>query len=274
MDLDEWDRVGLDDPSKRSRSFDEYLSHASALLKTGIPLIVFTQAKILPHLLAIRPGRCAPAFGSQVSVADDSDSAQIEYRIVDFDRLPLFPWWSHLRKTFVNDYRSKGRVNDSKDTPGYLILMNSKWDFVNLVSSENPFSTSHVGWVDIGLAHCNPEVSLLRCITSAPHPRELTICMEFPGASPPPLDEIPRRWWGRIMFGLWTIPRELVEQHWRVCTTEFRKLAENSYYPFENEVLYWILNTKADSLPPPCVYQASYTEMIAHYPLSVTAGRS
>ena len=52
--------------------------------------------------------------------------------------------------------------NINKDTKKYIILMNTKSEFVYNVSLINPFNTDHFAWVDFGIFHIisNPETAI------------------------------------------------------------------------------------------------------------------
>jgi hypothetical protein len=54
---------------------------------------------------------------------------------------------------FKGDYILPSMRNEMKDTEDYLLLQNSKMEFIQLAIDANPFNSSHFAWIDFSIAH-------------------------------------------------------------------------------------------------------------------------
>lgn len=290
FDITFWNSIRNDallpEPLTRER---DYLKLAEPLLQLDIPLAIFIQPRLLPAFQALRPGTVVWASENlhpdlKKQVGKDEASRPTVYYVCHFEDLPLFGSWSTLRQTWARDYEGRGILNAQKDTPAYLVLQNSKWSFIERVAQDNPFASTHTGWIDIGIGHCTPPDALARLqdIANGPIPKRLCLCMPVPTYPPPyPLDEIIRRWSGRILLGIFTLPNSLASLFAEACKNTFRTVVGRGYYPLENELLYWILlrggklqNAPAVdarvaelALPAPVIYSGQPDgSMLTNYP--------
>jgi len=94
------------------------------------------------------------------------------------DRASVFPHNVHVRYLDLKDtktYASVASVDVTvpstnaphHDTKAFMTLMNAKMELVAMVAQENPFGSTHIGWIDFSICHVfsNPQATLRRLTT-------------------------------------------------------------------------------------------------------------
>lgn len=121
----------------RQRGIDFYRSHGSWLLGLDHDLVIYTEPGLVEEL---RGRRKEAGLESRTLVVASPLERFASFRQLDEIRL--------ARQE--NPIRN---ANPRKDTPLYAALGWAKFEMLRDAISSNPFSTSHVGWIDLGLAH-------------------------------------------------------------------------------------------------------------------------
>jgi hypothetical protein len=273
FDLSDWDGKRRRTATQRRRPVEGsggYLLLARRLLAQPIPLVIFTDPHTRNGLAAIRP-----------------PDAMTTYHVLQLTDLPLFASiYPDLRELFAHRYSAF--VNPVKDTPAYIVTVNSKWSFLKQVAETDPYGTPYIAWIDIGLYHVvGDEIDLLSQLSRAEthHPHGLCFGMPHMNEHMPPRDEIMRRFWGRIAGGLWTMPLPDAAVWERLCSAYLSRAVAGGYYPFECEVLLRLLLrtgkllsqpdddvTEHEILAVPKIvpYQAEYSQLISRHPLKTS----
>ena len=276
FDLSDWE--GDPSTSTHRRRVIEgdggYLHLARRLLAQPVPLVIFTEPSTRDSLAAIRP-----------------PDAMTTYHVLQLTDLPLFARiYPELCELFARRYRAL--VNPIKDTPSYIVTINSKWSFLKRVAESNPYHTPYIAWIDIGLYHVvGDELDLLTMLSAGEtrHPSGLCFGMPYMKEHIPPRDEIMRRFWGRIAGGFWTMPLPHAVVWERLCSSYLCRAVAEGYYPFECEVLLRLLvrtgklsgQTDGDvtkdeifAVPKIIPYQAEYSQLISRHPMFDTSKTS
>lgn len=118
------------------RNLDTYLALAEHVLSLAHAMVVFTDEQdIADRLTAVRSAH-APNHAFQVIVRS----------------LTEMPFWEK-HPDLVKNEKTLHNANPKKDTVAYRILMASKFSMLQEVARENPFNTTHLAWIDLGIAH-------------------------------------------------------------------------------------------------------------------------
>jgi hypothetical protein len=269
FNLSDWDRDCRADAGRPRPLEGEggYLHLARRLLAQPIPLVIFTEAGTRDNLAAIRP-----------------PDAMTTYHVLELTSLPLFARiYPDLRELFTRQYRAV--VNPLKDTPSYIVTVNSKWFFLKQVAETNPYETPYIAWIDIGLYHVvGDELGLLTALgaNETRHPSGFCFGMPHMGEHIPPRDRIMRQFWGRIAGGFWTMPLTDAVIWEQLCSSYLRRAVGEGYYPFECEVLLRLLlrtgklsgqpdedvtEGEIEAVPEIVPYQAEYSQLISRHPM-------
>lgn len=116
------------------RSAQEYLVHSEYVLSLDINLVVFID----------------PTFREFVSTKRQNQLDKTRIIEMSFDQLPyasLLPDVKEIRDECVKG----GSYN--KHTPDYLVVIWSKMPLLSQVCRDNPFKSTHFGWIDFGIRH-------------------------------------------------------------------------------------------------------------------------
>lgn len=126
----------VENNSKR-REAKEYMEHAKKLLEKDITLYLFLEEDMIPLCQAER--------------SKHNLLHKTIFKPITFSELPYFCYYENVK---IN--REINKVVNAcgfKDTAGYIVTVNSKIPLVNQVIEENPFHSTHFGWIDFGLFH-------------------------------------------------------------------------------------------------------------------------
>ena len=115
-----------------SRSRD-FLSLGKPMLSLPLPMVIFCDPWVADHLREARESAKAP------TVILDEPLEQLE----SFKR-----WSERLKSCSLPSNR-----NVPKDTPLFLAMGWSKPGMMGQVAKLNPYNTTHIGWLDLGVAH-------------------------------------------------------------------------------------------------------------------------
>ena len=131
-----FDLRSLEDAPKR-RPFDFYKSEGDNLIRSGLPLIIFTS----PDL--------EKTIRKQVDLSTANNNNKID--IITVDPRQLVPRQPRITEILM---KIPGIMEVVKPhTPLFTAIVWSKFTFLERIAIENPFQTTHVCWVDYGLSH-------------------------------------------------------------------------------------------------------------------------
>jgi hypothetical protein len=121
------------------RMFDWRLEHFMKIVDSGVQICVFSDAGSAPHITDAIMGR------KNVTIMQPS---------IEIDKL----WARRVCEKYLKVSSTYGPAlpatrNLKKDTYEYLVLQNSKTEFMRLAIQENPFSSSHFAWIDFSMAY-------------------------------------------------------------------------------------------------------------------------
>lgn len=128
-----------DDIKKRDSA--HYLQNAVSTMSLPYNLVVYCEAGSLAALKAMRPTHL---------------EAQTRFVVCEFDKLAFDKAGSPLPQKF-SDYRAKITENraknpyyfDNRNTASYYLLCMSRYIMLKEVIEENPFQSTHFGWINI-----------------------------------------------------------------------------------------------------------------------------
>lgn len=143
----------IDLGEERPRSYENYIECLNKLSESGIPLVIYASQKYIPKIEK-RTNVCIVSF---------------EFRDLDL----------YSTYTSGNVLLPKNR-NIQKDTKNYLILMNSKVEFVQRAIDLDHFITSHFAWIDGGIVKLfkDPSTTLKKLSSLS---ISTSTCLIFPG---------------------------------------------------------------------------------------------
>ena len=122
---------------QRERGLEEYIKHGNWLLQQDISLYIFTEPEYVNLFLAKRR-----ALGFE------------DKTVVKGLEIKNLPYYYRLgRVKLAREINPMRNANPNKDTPLYTLLTWCKFDFVFTVIKENPFISTHFGWIDFGIKH-------------------------------------------------------------------------------------------------------------------------
>jgi hypothetical protein len=108
------------------------------IAEAGIPLCVYTDKH------GIGPLRDLQLLFPNIRIMEKE--GQVETTLQDTNTWKI--WHSLQEQTSLPEYR-----NAEKDTDEYLLLMNSKIEFVKDAMDKNPFGSTHFAWIDFNISH-------------------------------------------------------------------------------------------------------------------------
>lgn len=122
------------------RSKEEYMEYAKLIFAIKKPMIIYTE---LEYFWEIYNGR--KKYNNQHNTL---------IIIKRFEDLPYYKF-KNLLDYFKNVKHNEIFLKNEKDTPNYFIITWSKFFFLREIILNNPFNTTHVGWIDFGINHLN-----------------------------------------------------------------------------------------------------------------------
>jgi len=129
-----------EDDRQHVRTSDNYVSLFKQLASSGISICLYVSSSY--ELIGLDLQKQFPnVVLMRILELKDTET----YKII-MDHNPEIPIVSNIKK----------------DTKNYMILMNSKSEFVYKASIVNPFNTNHFAWIDFGICHIlrNPQKTL------------------------------------------------------------------------------------------------------------------
>jgi hypothetical protein len=125
----------------KKRNSAHYLQNAVSTMSLPYNLVVYCEAGTLAALKAMRPPHL---------------EAQTRFVVCEFDKLAFDKKVSPLSQNF-SDYRVKITENraknpyyfDNRNTASYYLLCMSRYIMLKEVIEENPFQSTHFGWINI-----------------------------------------------------------------------------------------------------------------------------
>lgn len=122
------------DASSKSHSLESYLERSRYVLSLPCNLVLFCNPEFVPHFTKLR------------------QEFKLEHKFkcipTEFEDLQLAPFWDQI----VQNRKQNPYHFDPRNTPSYFILTTSKFLLVKKAIDLNPFSSTHFGWIDIGLS--------------------------------------------------------------------------------------------------------------------------
>jgi hypothetical protein len=166
------------------------------------------------------------------------------------------------------DYELPFHRNTSKDTPLYMILQNSKSEFVCDAIHKNPWGSTHFAWIDFSISHVFHEKETLPYLrtlsTSAFSPKFLAIpgCWNKLGAGEMGLisDSVCWRYCGGFFMGDAASVLDM-QQHYLDHYSDF--IQTNKKLVWEVNFWAWL---EANTDWAPTWYKADHNDSIVHIP--------
>ncbi len=208
------------------------------------PLVVFADPEVAD---AVEEARAAVGLSAWTRV----------------ERLPLEEtetWRRYGPRFLALSLAPRFRLSNSKDSLLFRFLTWAKMEYVARVVEENPFGSSHVGWIDLGLAYAiapADPAALDAVVASAPDP--VRLCRMYPSEPA----EIGDDWMLHVLAaGLLTaaVPT------WREVLPLFRSQAERSLelgIPRLEECMLATIWARHPRLFAP--YWGDYADVVANY---------
>jgi Bacterial protein of unknown function (HtrL_YibB) len=182
-----------DKPLHDIRDISWRFDHFAKLAKTGIPICVYVDTKSEDFMRQF------------IDVFDEGHRVRI-MRVLD-----ITDTWVH--KTCLNaPVQMPPNRTPSKDTYEYMVLMNSKIEFLKDTIEQNPWNTDHFAWIDFNIWHVFKDhaasANQLRhiCYNRFPRASEASHKVMIPGC------------WGEFPAHENLVPEDILGKiHWRFC---------------------------------------------------------
>jgi hypothetical protein len=229
---------------QREQSIEKYQRNWDLVLKAEIPIIIFAEEKYRESILSCRGTTPTVFIGTR------------------FDEIPYVVYSDLIRLSRrQNPIRNS---NTNKDTVNYTILMVSKIDFLSRAAQLNPFRSTHLAYIDLGIGH----------VARPPNWKELTdaigqtdrvrlCCMRNTSAN-----EIKNRFnfysylRGRICGGFITCPISLIGNFNRIYVEEIISSLALEIAPNDEQVLTTLVVKCPDLFN---LYYGDYCDCVANY---------
>jgi hypothetical protein len=122
----------------KRKSRPELMSFARAgVLALPHPLVIYLQPELVPEVLEFR-SRLGLAGLTRVIPTALQD-------------IPTYAYYRDVQR--CREARHHEGMSLDKDTVEYALVTNSKALWLQQVAEQNPYGTSHFGWIDFGIAH-------------------------------------------------------------------------------------------------------------------------
>ena len=118
------------------KKMDHYIQMGKQLLELEIPIIVYTEEKLISKILELRPKELCGI---------------LKIVSVPLEESPFYKDYQRIKDNF-NKFEIMNRYKD-KDTPLYYIVNNNKFNCIKSAIELNPFKSTHFLWMDFGI--CN-----------------------------------------------------------------------------------------------------------------------
>ncbi len=127
--------LDLQEDRSKDKSVDTCFSHFSNLASSGIPLVVFISRCYMDRAI---------------------HANNIIYIPIELSDLVTY------KECTVEEFALPTQITLHHDTRNFMILMNSKIEFIKKAIDSNPFNTSHFAWIDFSICHVfrNTQTSL------------------------------------------------------------------------------------------------------------------
>lgn len=120
----------------RDKSY--YYQHCQLLISLQQNFVIFCSSRSLNEIYEMR---------KKYNLIDKT-----LFIVKEFTDLPLYPYIEKIRSNRQNILPCA----DPRNTPEYFALVSSKFTLLQDVIEQNPFTSSHFGWIDFGYEKCNP----------------------------------------------------------------------------------------------------------------------
>ena len=123
----------LNEVRPNEKPLQSYIKHFISLAYSAIPLCLYTSSDIAKMIIDADPNIFSMSTIKLYIVSRDTTISQL---IMSYNNLQL-----------------PANRNSNKDTYKYMILINSKVEYLHRAIMHNPFNTSHFAWIDFGIFH-------------------------------------------------------------------------------------------------------------------------
>ena len=128
-----FDLTKMSDISGKMKStWRERLLSASTTMSIDANLVVFCDSNDLEFLKSMRPAHLQDKTIYKTCKLEDT------------------PMWKHKKRVVLNRMLKPYQF-DNDNTPTYYIYTMSKYDMLKGIMTQNPFSSSHFGWIDLAI---------------------------------------------------------------------------------------------------------------------------
>ena len=141
-------------------------------------------------------------------------------KIMDIIEMADLSIYKELEK---HEYTLPSSRDPRKDTDNYMILMNSKTEFLDLAIQENPYKTRHFAWADFNLTHIfNDKTVTLNFIRDLGSHSWNNTCFHIPGCwNPSGNSDVTESIYWRFCGGFLLGDADSIQAFHTLCTTEF-----------------------------------------------------
>lgn len=126
------------------KPISEYFRLCKDLMELEVPMVIFTEESLSHQITELRK--------------------QFE-EITKINVIKVEELWGYAlleRLTRNMEIYQISNINKKKDTPLYITLTNSKYDFIEKVLKDNPFNTERYIWIDFGICHVAKNFNSIR----------------------------------------------------------------------------------------------------------------
>jgi hypothetical protein len=247
-DLTKYDNADRD---TTYRSFDRYKELSKQVMDLDAPMVIYTS----PAQSEQGQPDLAAWFREYRNQVQPTQRTLIVVRPLEH-----FPVWVRHYDTLVKNAATLQGSNPHKDTVPYRILMASKFSMLTEVAATNPFQTSHIAWIDMGVAHVASPLVL-----PTPHDWEVdkftVMEMAHPYGSEVP-EAFLERWRGNVAGGFLAGPAQQVSQVCELFFKEWDMAIAAQLAPLEDMVLAYVLRKYPEKFR---TYYGDYESLFCNY---------
>jgi hypothetical protein len=126
-----FDLTTRSDNNTASRSFEHYMQHSRVTLGLNQNLIIFCEPKSYPLIYGVRK-----EYGLL---------SKTKFYVMQLDDFPFSMYYQKI----IENRKKQNYTYDSRNTASYYTLMCAKYTMMQMAILNNPFASTHFGWINI-----------------------------------------------------------------------------------------------------------------------------
>lgn len=225
----------------QTKSISDYLAlFETATAAIDLPMVIFTE-----------PDLCDAVRQRREALAQSTTVIPLPFEACRYaSRLP------EIRARLMPNPKEP-----NKETPGYLVLMNNKPDFLQRAIDADPYQSTHFGWIDMGLTHIarmpdDFESKLLATLSD----RIRAMTIHYPGPVESEV-EFARHYHHRMIGGFRYGPSHRLVEFAKVYHVVVDNLILDGVFPFEQNALSLCYRQRPELFE---LYCGDYKDCLAH----------